>query len=1112
MAENSSTAPGMASNNTYNAGDTNDAFTAGGGSDVVNAGGGDDRIAGDGPLPGQWTYALYTKDFTSAAGQTGTISSGTLQGTGYVDDFNVLALRNTLSGAAQGTNQDDFGVIYQSTLNIQASGTYTFGVTSDDGSRIIIRDSSGNIVFNLDNDREQPATTATGTVNLQAGDTYSIELYYWENQWGQQFGATIAGPGFGTTDLSTSPLIGTPPLAAGHVDGSDTLYGQGGSDTLSGGGGNDTIYGGTENDSLLGEAGSDRLFGEAGNDTLYGGSGADSLFGGLNDDTLYGGTENDSLSGNEGSDLLFGEAGNDTLLGDDGDDTLVGGAGSDLLSGGTGRDTADYSGSTLGVNVNLATGQGSGGDAQGDTLTGMDNVIGSAFGDTLTAHNTQGDLYGGGGSDVLYGGTGDGDRLYGGDGNDTLSGNSGADLLYGGAGDDSVGGHSGEEGNDTLFGGTGNDSLNGGGGNDLVYGDAGSDTLSGGVGADTLYGGDDGDQFWLNDNHQTDTVFGGEGGNDYDYLGLWSSTAGVGVAVTFTGSEAGTYTYGGGASGTFAQIEGMWTTLYNDSIDASASTTAQGIDGLAGDDTIIGGSGWDWLVGGDGRDSIVGGGGGDQIFAGADNDSVQAGTGDDTVYGGTGADSLSGDAGADVLYGEAGNDTLFGGTENDTLFGGTEADWLAGDDGSDLLYGDAGVDTLVGGIGNDRLFGGTEADSLSGDAGNDLIDGGAGADTIHGGEGNDTVFAGSEDDSVFGGDGADSILGGAGRDYLLFGSGDDTVYGGSEDDFIDDAEGTQLSGSNLVYGGDGRDTVYTGFDADTVHGDAGDDMLAGEGGDDLLYGGAGADQVYGGDGRDTIVMADGDFAWGDFVDGGSGGDDFDVLDLSGYGWARTDVAYSSAESGTVTFYDADGAVLGTMNFVEIEKVVPCFTAGTLIDTPSGPRPVESLRPGDLVATLDDGLQPVRWVGQRRLGLAELLADPGLQPVEIAADALAAGVPERAVQISPQHRVLFGGSDCELYFGTEEVLVPAIQMVGRAGIARRLQPVTYVHIMFDRHQIVRTHGLWSESFQPGDRVLEGMPDPQRDELRKLFPELSLPGAYPAARMTLKGYESRVLLQA
>lgn len=794
MAENGSTAPGMASNNTYTGTASNDTFTAGGGNDTVYAGGGDDRVAADGPLAGQWTYAVYTRDFTGASNQTGLISTGTLRGTGYVDDFNVLALRNTLAGTAQGTNQDDFGVIYRSVLNISASGTYTFGVTSDDGSRIIIRDSAGNIVFNLDNDRAQVATTVSGSVTLQAGQTYSIELYYWEDFGDSVFGATIAGPGFNQSDLATSALLGTPPVAEGHVDGDDLIYGQAGNDTLSGGGGNDTLYGGTESDLLYGDAGRDLLYGDAGLDTLYGG---------LGNDTIYGGVEADAL--------------------------------------------------------------------------------------------------------------------YGGDGNDWLQG------------------------------------------------DDGLDTLSGGAGDDTLYGGGD-------------------------------------------------------------------------------------------------------------------------------------------------ADRLSGDGGDDLLYGDAGLDTLLGGTGNDSLFGGGDGDSLAGEDGNDLLSGDAGMDTLSGGQGDDTLFGGTEADSLSGAAGDDLIYGGAGTDTIYGGDGNDTISAGSEDDTVFGGAGSDLVYGGDGRDYIIHGAGDDTIYGGAGDDYIDDIEGARLSGRNLVYGGDGRDRIYTGLDNDTVFGDAGDDTIDGEEGDDIIYGGAGADRLFGGDGRDTFLMQDGDFAQGDHVDGGSGGDDHDVLDLSGYGWSRVQVTYTSAdrESGYVTFYDQNGAVLGTMTFTEIEHIIPCFTAGTLIETPDGPRRVESLQPGDLILTLDEGPQPVRWIGQRKFGLADLLSDPSLQPVEIPAAALGDGVPGRRIRVSPQHRIMFGGAVCELHFGTEEVLVPAIQLVGRRAIRQRLQPVTYVHLMFDRHQIVQTHGLWSESYQPGERTLDAMPDPQREELLRLFPDLEVPGSYPAARMTLKGYETRVLL--
>jgi serralysin len=201
-----------------------------------------------------------------------------------------------------------------------------------------------------------------------------------------------------------------------------------------------------------------------------------------------------------------------------------------------------------------------------------------------------------------------------------------------------------------------------------------------------------------------------------------------------------------------------------------------------------------------------------------------------------------------------------------------------------------------------------------------------------------------------------------------------------------------------------------------------------------------------------------------------------------------------------------------MFFSEIEEIIPCFTAGTMILTPTGPRPVESIRPGDLVTTLDDGPQVVRWVGRRDLGLGDLVRHPALQPVELTADALGPGVPETALSVSPQHRVLLTGASCALFFGEDEVLVPAHQLVGRPGVRQRLGPVSYVHLLFDKHQIVQTHGLWSESFQPGPMVLGKMPDAQREELFALFPDLADPAGFPAARATLKAHETRMLLAA
>jgi hypothetical protein len=422
--------------------------------------------------------------------------------------------------------------------------------------------------------------------------------------------------------------------------------------------------------------------------------------------------------------------------------------------------------------------------------------------------------------------------------------------------------------------------------------------------------------------------------------------------------------------------------------------------------------------------------------------------------------------------------------------------------------------TITGGGGNDKLYGGSESDSVLGEGGADLIDGGTGADQLYGGSGNDTILGGGEADSIFGGTGDDSLLGDTGNDTIYFDTGNDTIYGGDGDDIIDDLNNVQYSGVNLIYGGAGNDAIWSGLDSDTVYGGSENDTIYAEGGNDSITGGSGTDVLYGGDDRDRFIYQAGDAAMGESVFGGSGGDDFDTLDLSGYGWARTDIQYSASnpQDGTVTFYDDLGNVVGTLSFTDIEMVVPCFTEGTLIQTPDGPRRVESLRPGDLVETLDDGPQPLRWVGRRRLGVADLVAEPALVPVRIKAGALGPGCPATAITFSPQHRILFDGAVCELYFGEVQVLVPAIHLAGRPGISRPNHAVTYVHLLFDRHQIVRAHGLWSESYQPAQRTLQGLPDPQRDELLQLFPELADRDCYPAARTTLKAFESHVLLDA
>ena len=292
------------------------------------------------------------------------------------------------------------------------------------------------------------------------------------------------GAGIDTADYSTSTAAVTLSLVAGTgVVGAETdtlidienVVGSAFNDTITGDSIANRLEGGDGGDRLAGDLGADTLRGDAGADTLIGGAGADALDGGAGADTadyslsgaavtiklwagagvggdaqgdvlsktenLIGSAFNDRLIGlfnqnnvfygGDGADYFDGFAGVDSIYGENGDDRIIGGAGGDLIDGGAGHDLASFGSSQAAINVNLTTLVVSGGDAAGDTLVGIEGVIGSAYADTLT-----------------------GNASY-----NTLQANGGADYVDGGAGFDFINGHNGA---DTLIGGTGNDTLIGG--------------------------------------------------------------------------------------------------------------------------------------------------------------------------------------------------------------------------------------------------------------------------------------------------------------------------------------------------------------------------------------------------------------------------------------------------------------------------------------------------------------------------------------------------------------------------------------------------------------------------------------------------------------------------
>jgi len=256
------------------------------------------------------------------------------------------------------------------------------------------------------------------------------------------------------------------------------------------------------------------------------------IAGGQGDDVISGVLNvADWINGDDGNDSISGLAGNDSILGGDGNDTIEGGIGGDTLNGGTGTDTLSYANSSALVTVDIGANTASGGDAAGDVISLFENLIGSAYADTLTGSGAANIITGGAGADNMNGGGG-ADTLDGGLDNDTLDGGNGADSLIGGAGLDSL---LGGIGNDTMDGGDAIDTLDGGDGADYLYGDLGNDILTGGNGIDRFYF-----NTALNVSTNLDTITDFKAGADTDKIYL-SSTIFTGLVVgTLATADFGT--------------------------------------------------------------------------------------------------------------------------------------------------------------------------------------------------------------------------------------------------------------------------------------------------------------------------------------------------------------------------------------------------------------------------------------------------------------------------------------------------------------------------------------------------------------------------------------------
>ncbi|KMW56417.1 Alkaline phosphatase [Candidatus Rhodobacter oscarellae] len=625
---------------------------------------------------------------------------------------------------------------------------------------------------------------------------------------------------------------------------------------------------------------------------------------------------------------------------------------------------------------------------------------------------------GDGGADANFGGSTDLDLfdcVIGSEGDDTIEGatSGSADFFDGGGGNDSINSGGGA---DTVLGGDGNDTINGYAGNDSIEGGAGDDSIQAEFGDDTVLGGAGSDTIDGYAGH--DSI---DGGADNDSL---------------TGENGNDTLIGGSGDDT----------LLGENDDDS-------LDGGIGNDTLDGGSGNDTLLGDDGADSLVGGGGLDSLDGGDGNDTLQSGWHDDTVEGGAGDDSISGGSGDDLLRGGDDNDSINGWADND------------------LIYGDAGDDSLIGEQGNDTLYGGTGNDSLHGQGGADALYGEGGDDYIQ-------VDTDNQDDLVVGGE-TDETAG----DTLLFvdnnGLGIDVTYSGDEAGTgTNNGNVTTFSEIENLVLGDNADTVDGSADTAglNIDGGAGDDSITAGQGDDLLTGGAGED-VYtfqSGTGADTIS----DFDLGDDDSDGFFNDQIDVsalTDADGNPVNAWDVTVSDDGFGNalLTFPNGETVLLEGVAPAQIDEAqelfaagIPCFCDDTLIATRKGEVPVQELRPGDMVRTLDHGEQPVRWIGQRSYDAETLRQHPKHRPILIGKGALGNHSP---LLVSPLHGMLVGPDQGLLGEGFARAK-DLMQVPGAVRRAKGKRAVRYNHVLLPQHAVIFANGAATESFYPGPESL------------------------------------------
>ena len=734
------------------------------GNDQINGGDGSDWVTYQGSLSAVQVFVGPT-GFGSASGGYGEdaftgmenvvgsnfddfISASSSNPVGIDNIFNGLGGNDSMSGGRG--NDTLYGGEGQDLLFGQQGNDLLYGENGND----FMRGGTGDDTLDGGSGFDRVSFFPTSSDTITGGVTVSLLLQGVVQDTGQGLDILIgvealSGTPFNdslTGDANVNWLIASDFDGAG---GNDQLFGLGGNDLLEVAGGDHVLDGGADVDTLsfnglgyttgavtvsLALQGAAQATGIGSMtisnvENLSGTGQDDTLTGDGNANALYGAGGNDSLSGGGGNDTLYGDAlisaynpvnGNpsgpalytDVTLFEQaaGNDILDGGAGDDILNGGGGTDTASFANATESVFISLGlSGNGSAFQDSGefDQLISIENVIGSAFSDSINGSNFANVLNGGAGGDALFGRGGD-DHLIGGEGNDFLRGSDGADILDGGNGWDRVSSFvvaptagitfnlniqgvaqdtgqgmdvligiehaSGTILSDTLIGNSGSNWLWGGSDGTNTSTSSGNDTISGGGGDDLIEVGGSG-------NHMLD---GGTGTDALSFLGGHYEITPAGVTYSLALQGAAQATEQG--SMTTSGFENVSGSLFDDSL--SGDNGANILAGDLGSDTLSGGDGNDTLYG-DGRiwvdiSGSVGGSGPITLFGQQDdepgliegdpdftsgNDTLNGGKGDDFLYGGRGDDVLTGGIGSDVfvIEGLSGDDRITDFKNADTI-------------------------------------------------------------------------------------------------------------------------------------------------------------------------------------------------------------------------------------------------------------------------------------------------------------------------------------------------------------------------------------------------------------------------------------------------------------